>query len=152
MIRFLLIAVLAIAVLGGGFLLIKALVRFIQKNSSTFLKWSAAIGGGMLFLFFLLTGRLAGILYLIPLLGPLVQRLLMNTRFQYFTQEENSDTAAGPMTRSEALNILGLSENASKEDIKKAHRRLILSLHPDKGGSAYLAAKINQAREVLLKG
>lgn len=53
------------------------------------------------------------------------------------------------MTRDEAYRILGLEPSASDDDIKAAHRRLMAALHPDKGGSDYLAAKINQARDTL---
>ena len=54
------------------------------------------------------------------------------------------------MSRSEALKVLGLPEGASEEDIRAAHRKLIISNHPDKGGSDYLASKINEAKDVLL--
>ena len=57
---------------------------------------------------------------------------------------------AAAMTRSEAFSVLGLCEGASREDIRAAHRRLIQQTHPDKGGTNYLAAKINEAKDVLL--
>jgi len=57
---------------------------------------------------------------------------------------------AHAMGRSEALAVLGLPENASRDDIVEAHRKLIQKLHPDRGGNDYLAAQINQARDLLL--
>jgi hypothetical protein len=54
------------------------------------------------------------------------------------------------MSRAEALAVLGLAEGASEEEIKAAHRRLIQRMHPDAGGSADLAARINRAKDVLL--
>lgn len=56
----------------------------------------------------------------------------------------------GKMSREEALQILGLPSNPSEQEIIQAHRRLIQNLHPDRGGSAYLAAKINLAKDTLL--
>ncbi len=54
------------------------------------------------------------------------------------------------MTRAEALEILGLAEGADAEAIRAAHRRLMRNAHPDQGGSAWLAARINAARDLLL--
>jgi curved DNA-binding protein CbpA len=55
------------------------------------------------------------------------------------------------MSRTEALKVLGLDEGASEADVRAAHRRLIQQTHPDKGGTSYLAAKINEAKDVLLR-
>ena len=58
--------------------------------------------------------------------------------------------ASGDMSVEEAYAILGLASGADDEAIKEAHRRLMVKLHPDHGGSDYLATKINRARDVLL--
>lgn len=56
------------------------------------------------------------------------------------------------MTRREAALILGVRESATPERIKDAHRRILLLNHPDRGGSAYIAAKVNEAKALLMKG
>lgn len=59
--------------------------------------------------------------------------------------------SGGPMTVEEAASVLGLAGDAGEADIRAAHKKLIGQLHPDKGGSDYLASKINEARDCLLK-
>ena len=55
------------------------------------------------------------------------------------------------LSKDEAAAILGIDEEASAEEIKAAHKKLISQIHPDKGGTDYLAAKINDARDLLLR-
>lgn len=56
------------------------------------------------------------------------------------------------MTKREAALILGIRESATVEKVKEAHRRVLLLNHPDRGGSVFIAAKINEAKDLLLKG
>jgi hypothetical protein len=63
---------------------------------------------------------------------------------------QGSTAASGTMTKQEAYQVLGLEPGASRSEIQAAWRKLMKSMHPDSGGSEFLAAKINAAKDVLL--
>jgi len=59
-------------------------------------------------------------------------------------------SAAGAMTRQEALSVLGLGANASKQEGSDPHRRLMAKNHPDRGGSTFIAQQLNEAKRALI--
>jgi hypothetical protein len=67
-----------------------------------------------------------------------------------FAQGQPGPATSSAMNNREALAVLGLNEGATEQEIIAAHRKLIQKIHPDRGGNDYLAAKINQAKDLLL--
>jgi hypothetical protein len=83
----------------------------------------------------------------------------LDRRFPAWRQDAQANPAgrqsraapSGKMTDEEAYQILGLKPGAGRDDIGKAHRSLMKKLHPDQGGSTYLAARVNEAKDTLLR-
>jgi hypothetical protein len=87
------------------------------------------------------------------LLEAYLDRAFSEWRQHAAAHEEQAKAASGEptaMSKEDALRVLGLEAGASEAEIKAAYHRLISSLHPDRGGSGYLAAQVNRARDVLL--
>jgi hypothetical protein len=85
--------------------------------------------------------------------SPYLHRLwqeYMTAKQQYSGQGQNSTASKGAMTVQEAYEVLGLKPGASQQEIIAAHRKLMQKIHPDRGGSDYLAAKINMAKKILI--
>ena len=120
--------------------------------------WIAAIGGLLLAAMLLFTGRGAIALAALGLLGPLLWSWIGEARGGGRAARPHigpgarprASGSAGRMTRDEAFEVLGLRAGASRDEILAAHRRLMRAAHPDAGGSDWLAARINLARDTLL--
>jgi hypothetical protein len=88
----------------------------------------------------------------VPLLEAWLDRAHPDWRAEARSAPPPGRSPPGRLTREEALAVLGLPEGAGEDDIRAAHRRLMRTAHPDTGGSDWLAARLNEARDILLGG
>lgn len=102
------------------------------------------------------TGLLPFVKKALPLLRyvPLLRRFVKQKQAQSSSDEgtnnSGSSGSSSQLSRAQALQILGLQEDATREEIVEAHRRLMQRCHPDRGGNDFLAAQLNAAKDTLL--
>jgi hypothetical protein len=97
-------------------------------------------------LFMAVTGRLPAAIALVVAIWPLAL-----TYWKARQPRKPVATKSAKMTRAEALEVLGLADPATPETIEDAYKRLMMKVHPDQQGSDWMAAKLNEARDLLLK-
>lgn len=106
------------------------------------LHWLVAAGAAV----FPFLRRGLGLLRFLPMAGSLFKRFRQGNG----AGQQRAAAPGGMMSRSQALDILGLSGQPDRDQVLAAHRRLIQKLHPDRGGSTYLAQQLNEAKQRLL--
>ncbi|MCC7259828.1 MAG: DnaJ domain-containing protein [Alphaproteobacteria bacterium] len=146
--------------LGIGIVIILhlSLSAFSRADSTRLRRWGKwLIAAGVVAILLVLIrfgqGPIASLVGGIAVALPLITRLMQvyvvwrNVRGSFQAARQSGD----PMTHDEARKILGVGADAGEEEIQAAYKRLMQRIHPDHGGSEYLASKLNQARDLLLK-
>ncbi|AOY89802.1 molecular chaperone DnaJ [Marinobacter salinus] len=158
--------ILGIALAAAVFIVLKKWGALTPEGQKSAIWKIILVGGGALLLFMVLTGRVhvltAAVAALIPLLRKLPamlkyvpmfrQHVGMGSEREPGTENQAGRAAShGNMSEREACEVLGVEKGCGEQEVITAHRRLIQKLHPDRGGNDYLAAKINEAKSVLLQ-
>lgn len=110
---------------------------------------TTVIGGAIAILTATLA-RLPNLLKYLPMLDHLYKQARPDQASGQNTNQQGRTQTNNTMSQEEALDILGLKPGATREDILMAHKRLMQKVHPDRGGSDYLAAQLNKAKKTLL--
>lgn len=160
--------ILGIALAAAVFVILKqwGALSAEKKKAAT---WKVVLViGGALLVFMVLTGRIhvltAAVAAVIPLLrklpallkfAPAISRFMGKKQQGAGPEHANGQSDPGTglngqMSKREACDILGVKPGCTEEEIVMAHRRLMQKLHPDRGGNDYLAAKLNEAKQILL--
>lgn len=149
---------LIVAVIAGAFVLpggtrspadrrLAQIVAFVALAIAMMAYGLKPLGLGVL----VIGGTLYGIGWLkAKLTGEGFQHIEDEPAYRAEGRRRTAPQPSASMSHEEALKVLGLDPGAGPEAVREAHRRLIAKAHPDGGGSTYLAAKVNEARDVLL--
>jgi DnaJ family protein C protein 19 len=154
--------IILIAIIGIGLILWHKIRRADAGERKKLLLWS--ITGGVVAILAILavtghlniiTAAIAGLVALTPRILPLLKYLPFVSRLYQQSAQSARHTQPPPqrgkqtMSTEEAMEVLGLKPGYTREDVIQAHRRMMQKLHPDRGGSDYLAAQINKAKDTL---
>ncbi|HUR42475.1 MAG TPA: DnaJ domain-containing protein [Aestuariivirga sp.] len=143
--------ILGFAIVFGGWWLLRKLGK---SQPAQVRKLSRKLAGGALMILaalLMLRGSANLAIPLFILAAGLVGETALFPQGLSWPQANSGPPLRTVMTREEAYAVLGLRPGASLDDIRAAHRRLMKDFHPDKGGSDYLAVKINQAKDLLFQ-
>ena len=155
--------ILAVAAIAGVMWYLSWYHKASPEKRNQSLRTVTLYGVGIALLLLVVTGRIPWLFAIFSAAVPWINRILtakkLWTSFSQINgkktghdgnQNQSSVRAIDTMSKEEALEILGLSQEATEEEIVAAHRKLMSKVHPDKGGSDYLAKSLNQARKILL--
>lgn len=155
--------IILIAVAGIALILWHKIKQNTGDKRKKLILWSTVGGVGALLGILAVTGHLniitamvAGLIALVPRAMQLAKYVPFLNRFYQQTQQSQQQAKTPPprgkqtMETDEAMEVLGLKPDYSKQDVIQAHRRMMQKVHPDRGGSDYLAAQINKAKDTLL--